>query len=460
MAWAKWLKSRSVGAETHHVRYERLVLEGHGTTFTLDLHPKLTVLAGISPVERTALTSELLGALHSTRTGVHLEVVEDDGRHLAVFRPTEGRARVIDVDAVADVTREFLDEHGHVDLLRPTGLDLAAARNRLVLKATDLDTESHADAVVDHLSRLDQGPLWLAAERVMRAARELDEASLEMGTSADDATTIEEVEERHQRLEAAVEYHDRVRRLNLAITGVAIFGTLMSILRTSGEGASAFIATACVSMLYAVYTRNQAIAAEEAEAEALDAAGATSYLGFHVQRVEQMMQSEQARKRMMTAAGEHRRTEAAWRRIAGDVSATWALDHYEEVTEAAAARAALDLRAQADLAIDLRQLEQGTGDPARALVERIAQITSLGPDGEAYPLVLDDPFADLPRTAKPALLELLSHAADSTQLIYLTNDEAVADWARVEAMTGGLSIIEPNKRTTADRAPQTLASSS
>jgi hypothetical protein len=442
-----------VGAETHSVRYERLVLEGHGTTFTLDLHPKLTVLAGISPVERTALVSELLGALHSTRTGVHLEAVEDTGRHLAVFRPSEGRARVIDVDQVTDVTGEFLDEQGHVDLLRPTGLDLASARNKLVLRGSDLQTESHADAVVDQLSRLDQGPLWIAAERSMRAARELDEASLEMGTSADDASTIEQVEERHQRFEAAVEYHDRVRRLNLAITAVAVIGTALSLLRTNGEGASAFIVTACVSMLYAVYTRNQAVNAEEAEAEALDAAGATSYLGFHVQRVEKMMTGEQARKRVMTAAAEHRRAEESWRRMVGEVSAAWALDHYEEVSEAAAARAAIDLRAQADLAIDLRQLDRGAGDPARALVERIAQLKSLGGAQEGYPLLLDDPFAELPRAAKPALLELLSHAADSTQLVYLTDDEAVASWARVEALTGALSIIEPSKQTTAEAVP-------
>jgi hypothetical protein len=381
---------------------------------------------------------------------VHLEAVEDGGRHLAVFRPTEGRARVIDVDQVADVTGEFLDEQGRVDLLRPTGLDLAAARSRLVLRASDLETESHADAVVDHLSRLDQGPLWIQADRAMRAARELDEASLEVGTSADDATMIEEVEERHQRFEAAVEYHDRVRRLNLAITAVALVGTILSMLRTNGEGASAFIVTACVSMLYAVYTRNQAVNAEEAEAEALDLAGATSYLGFHVQRVERMMHGEQARKRLMTAAAEHRRADEAWRQLAGDVSAAWALDHYEEINEAAAARTAIDLRAQADLAIDLRQLDRGAGDPARALVERIAQLKALGRGREGYPLLLDDPFAELPRSAKPALLELLSHAADSTQLVYLTDDEAVASWARVEALTGALSIIEPSKQTTAE----------
>jgi hypothetical protein len=38
----------------------------------------------------------------------------------------------------------------------------------------------------------------------------------------------------------------------------------------------------------------------------------------------------------------------------------------------------------------------------------------------------------------------------SVQLIYLTNDPEVVSWARLEALTGSLSIVEP----TAERAPR------
>jgi hypothetical protein len=37
--------------------------------------------------------------------------------------------------------------------------------------------------------------------------------------------------------------------------------------------------------------------------------------------------------------------------------------------------------------------------------------------------------------------------------VYLTNDESVASWARVEALTGALSIIEPSKQTAAEAVP-------
>ena len=73
------------------MHYERLVIEAGENTFTLSLHPKLTVIAGVGRLEREGLVSELVGALSSSRAGVHLEMVEDSGRHLAVFRPHGAR---------------------------------------------------------------------------------------------------------------------------------------------------------------------------------------------------------------------------------------------------------------------------------------------------------------------------------------------------------------------------------
>src|SRR5688572_15256339 len=78
------------------MRVERLVVEAGDNTFTLDLHPRLTVVAGMGRIERESLVGELLGALSGHRTGLHLEVEERSGRHLAVFRPTVGRQRIVD----------------------------------------------------------------------------------------------------------------------------------------------------------------------------------------------------------------------------------------------------------------------------------------------------------------------------------------------------------------------------
>ena len=51
----------------------------------------------------------------------------------------------------------------------------------------------------------------------------------------------------------------------------------------------------------------------------MKAAGAQSYLGFHLQRVNGLLASDQHRKRLMRAAEEHRESVAAWRALVGDV---------------------------------------------------------------------------------------------------------------------------------------------
>jgi len=80
------------------VRYERLVIEADDNNFSVEFHPRLTVIAGVGRLEREGLINELVGALGSSRSGVHAELATDSGGRFAVFRPTGGRHRVIDVE--------------------------------------------------------------------------------------------------------------------------------------------------------------------------------------------------------------------------------------------------------------------------------------------------------------------------------------------------------------------------
>ena len=63
--------------------------------------------------------------------------------------------------------------------------------------------------------------------------------------------------------------------------------------------------------------------------------------------------------------------------------------------------------------------------------------------GEGVPLLLDDPFQQLDASVKPLLLELLGRSGGEPQIVFLTEDEDVASWARLEALTGDLALIEP-----------------
>jgi hypothetical protein len=57
--------------------------------------------------------------------------------------------------------------------------------------------------------------------------------------------------------------------------------------------------------------------------------------------------------------------------------------------------------------------------------------------------VLDEPLAGLDPSVKRWMLELVGRSAGIPQVVYLTADPDVAAWARMEAVGGQLSVIEP-----------------
>ena len=184
--------------------------------------------------------------------------------------------------------------------------------------------------------------------------------------------------------------------------------------------------------------------AVDAEREALGEAGAQSYLGFQLQRVNGLVSSQENRRRLLAAAEDHRVAAARWSEIVGDVSVDWALEHHEAIT--AAARLRDDMHSLGQLSSG--SVEVGTDQAAalaQALVARLVQARNLGAHQESFPVILDDPFTGLAAHVKPALLELLRRTAGTPQAILLTDDEDVASWARLEALAGELTVLEPSR---------------
>ena len=58
-------------------------------------------------------------------------------------------------------------------------------------------------------------------------------------------------------------------------------------------------------------------------------------------------------------------------------------------------------------------------------------------------MVLDDSFREIAREDRPALLELLVERSREQQIIFLTDDEDIATWARLESLAGDMAIVEP-----------------
>jgi hypothetical protein len=421
------------------MRVERLVIEAGENTLTLDLHPRLTVVAGMGRVERESLVGELIGALGGTRPGLHLEIEERSGRHLAVFRPTTGRHRIVDVDRARDVTAEFTGPSGDCNLLDKLALDSRSARRLMRFGAADLAASSNRGQAVEVLASLDQRRVWATADALRQAEGDLTSESEAIGSAPEDAAMIEEVEARHIAVEEAAERFERTRKRTFYIGGACAALTIPGVVLAGATG-FLFVAIALVSVAASLLARAKVGRASRAEEKALEDAGAHSYLGFQLQRVNGLLANDANRKALMDVAGARRAALADWQQLAGDIPVEWALANRQEVEEAARLRREIDaLGALSPTAPEVA--EDVTDDLAHVLVTRLAEVRAAG--GEGVPLLLDDPFLELDRSVKPLLLELLGRSAGEPQIVFLTEDEDVASWARLEALTGEVALIEP-----------------
>jgi hypothetical protein len=422
------------------VRIDRLVIADGDRHFTLPLHPRLTVVAGVGQLEREALASELIGSLGRGRPQVHLEMTDDAGRRLALYRPSRGATRVIDVETATDASPEFRGDDGAVNLWSTYGIDQRRGSRLLRLTASEIANASHSDAVVKHLASLDQAELWSLATAV-RVTDEQLQLHAEDGAVPTDAKLIELVERRHSELDrATAEARDTLRHLQtIAVLGM-VLALVALLVRPMVAAPGALVAL--LALAASMQVRRRSIRAQAAAQDALDEAGADSYLSFHLRRVSGILAEDETRRRLLELARDAREAAARWAALVGDVSLDWALEHQEEIRAAAGIRSELQrLETLSGAATTVAQ--ERTTDLAHALVARLATLRHLGADGESFPLVLDEPFTGITTAMKPALLELLLRSAGAPQLVFLTDDDEIASWARVEMLTGELTVLEP-----------------
>lgn len=442
------------------MHFERLAIEASDTTFTLDFHERLTVIAGVGKHEREGLITELVGALSSGRSGVHLEIASDAGTRYAIFRPVGGVHRVVDIDRAEDVTDSFTGEDGRVNILQRAGLDDSSARRTMRVAASDLATESKREHFVTALAHLDPGRLWDVAQKVTDRAERLDRAADAIGSTPDEAELYQAVESEHEEFEAAQAEVERIRQMTflaalaatmLAIPGAILLGAWMALL---------LIVLAVGVGVYSASFWRRLHTARTREEAALAKVGANSYLNFQINRVNGLLADDHNRRELMQAAEDHRAALMEWQVLAGDVPIEWAVAHRRDIT-----RAHRELRSTLGLTsamgVSLPPVDETFADLSDAVREHLGTTKVIGGGGESFPTFLDDPFLETSSATKAELLEFLVAASIQQQIIYLTNDEDVASWARVEAMTGLLTIIEPGtpaiddvKHTGDDDAPR------
>jgi hypothetical protein len=418
------------------MRFQRLLLESDGTSVSVDLHPRLTVLAGVGPLERASLVSELLGGLASSRPGTHLQIVEPNGRRLGVIRFGGERDRVFDLDTYEDVTEEFRTEDGHVDVLQATGVDLATAKRLARMTAADMASLAKEEGVIVRLAAHAQPELWSAAERLHAANESMKEALASIGADPEDAPLVEEIERRHAEFDAACSRLEFVRHHGIFIGGACVAGALPAVAMSS-PAAFPLLAVAIITTLVSIAYRRRMQRARAEERRLLDVAGAESYLAFRLQSVSRVLEGHGDRSGLRAIASQHQQAAAEWRELVGDVSVAWALD-----TRARIENAAAQIRIE-DSEELLSAADVEPSDLAQALIARLSTLRNIGDAGRSLPLLLDEPLAGAETSVKTWMLELIRRSAGRPQIIYMTNDPDVADWARIEAISGELSIIEP-----------------
>lgn len=423
------------------MRFTRLVIEAGPSTVSLALHPRLTVVAGVDERVRAGLADELIGGLGSNRSGVHLELADDAGRHLAVFRPTGGSHRVVEVDQGLDVSDEFRAPDGRIDLLGHHGIDVRRARDLLHLDRSKLAADTERDEIVNRLAEIDQTELWSCAARVRITDDELQALNDGIELSAEDAEQVSVIERRHQSLEAALIQHRQLRR-HTALVSAASLGAAVPVALIEPMMATPILAIGLVTILLTFIYRARVEAAERSERAALADAGADSYLGFVVQRVDGMFSGTEQRRRLVAVAEDHRNAAVRWTRLAGDVSVEWALAHHDDIE--ATARLRRQLRSLGNVSSTAPEIDEETADVAHAVVAHLTRLRHVGSGGESFPLILDDPFTDVPSSTRLSLLELLARSSGSPQIILLTDQDDVASWARLEALTGEVALVEPH----------------
>lgn len=434
------------------MQFERLVIESGDNSVAFDLHPRLTVIAGLSQMERDGLVNEFVGALGSSRSGIHLELLAGNGHRFAIFRPEGAPHRVIDVDHRLDVTSQFCDASGEIDLLSRAGLDQRTARRTMRFSAQDLAETTERGRFIHQLARIEQNELWSAAEALVIATRRLEEEADAVGSSVEDAEVIERIEHHHEKFERSQAESEKVRRLTFLSAGIAalIAVPAAAVIGPLAVAPLAVVAIAAVVVSIVYWRRLEA--ARIAEEAALAAAGAQSYLGFHLQRVNSLLSSDLGRQRLIRAAEEHRQASQRWHALAGDVDVEWAVANRSEITGAA--------RLRHDVQPFLAPSDTATGDrtaaAAHAVVGRLETLRTVGPGRESFPALLDDTFQQLEESVLPTMLELLVRSSEHQQIILLSESEAVAEWARIEAMTGAIGVIESASVVPSTAAPSTI----
>lgn len=424
---------------------QRLVIEDPDGTLAVDFHSGLTVASHENPVVRHRFIDGLVQSLGPGHDGLHLELTDTTGRHLAVFRPSGARHQVVDIDEAAVVTAEFAAPDDTVDIIGRAGLDVPTAARLMRVNANQIDrgsdTGTDNDRLARQLSAIDQAQLWSAAEQLAAAKARLGALTDgEATTAVANARGYESALEARLATARAEAAHRHILRLGLGLAAgfVAVAVVLLlfeDLLDDDRWTARALFVLAAVAAALAVWDRRKPVRARQLERRALAGAGSTSFRTLT--RSVGPLADDTTRAAVLAAAEEHEPLAARFRNVAGGAPLDWALAHRRAIQELALRRR----QAMPFLAADLAPDDGPLADSARALVDRVVELREVGIDRERFPLVLDEPFIGLDPGDTVRLLETVRRLAQSHQIMLVTGDPHIERWAEGLVPSQQVSLV-------------------
>jgi hypothetical protein len=419
------------------VRIDRVVTSENNSTSIVELHPQLTVIAGLDANAHRDFAQKIVGALGVTEDGTHVEFSDSEDSRYVAFRGDTGAHMVLDAATGEDHSNEFLDEQGRIDVLRSIGyLSRREAERYCVLDSAELESLGSEDLVIDALARLDQTELWNLVDAVDNA-----EASVRVQADAAGPTGLAEemfdiVEERRSVTLRTAENMTRWRWAAVIVTPVALLASYLCTLTPFAVASLPLLGVAMAAALGSFDAQRRHNLAMQHEERVLLKAEADSYADYQISRGNGLVAGDEQRIAYMDAAKHHRAVAQQWSASFGEVTPTWVRRHRRDIEAVARLYEVADN--DDDLVAESTRTEIASLPLSTALM-RWMQSSSIG--RSTLPAVLCEPFANLPDELVPTLLESLIRSSSRRQTVLITNDASVVAWATVEGMAGTLSVL-------------------
>ena len=237
--------------------------------------------------------------------------------HVTELAAAFGEKDRLDARTLADAVNAPDHAPEDIDVLTAALEDAEAERLDLSVRLREMSASRLAepsDPAVTELARQDQGILWAAQRRTADTAASVAAHSLALGGVGSAAVT-DEIERQHDEVVEAEAMIQKKRVAGWASGGGGLVAGVAAVAVAPLAAPVVLVGAAGAAGWMLLRPKHRLARAQRRELEALEAAGAPSYLSFHLRRVDAIIDPH-TREALELATLEHRMAVAAWSELA------------------------------------------------------------------------------------------------------------------------------------------------